>query len=494
MAADSQTTPPTMPNAGVNGYLPPMTRFRSALDVGAAIARKDISPVEVLDHYLAQTDAINPALNAFCLRDDDRARADASAAADELAKHPDAERSPLFGVPIPIKDLHDAAGWPTTHGSWGSSPDPVAADDLPVGRLRAAGLIFMGKTTAPELGTISFTESERLGITRNPWDTTRTPAGSSGGSGAAVASGMAPIGHASDGAGSIRSPASVNNLVGLKSSRNRITMRTEILTGGATQGALTRTVADTAAALDIMAAFDPGAFNNAPPPSRPYLSEIGEDPGRLRIAVALQAPLPTDIEPGVAASIEVAVAALSKLGHHVERNEDVWPDPGAFIDGFFKVWGTGSSGAPVDPERLEPLNKALREQGNALSSIEYVDALISLQDLTRGWVGRWGTDWDVLVTPTIAVEPPRVGACWEGYPEDPIIPLMNCFPMGVFTAPFNLTGLPAISLPLHITDSGLPIGVQFVAGPWREDLLIRLGHQLEELIGWPDLWPALAAD
>ncbi len=139
-----------------------MTRFRSALDVGAAIARKDISPVEVLDHFLAQVDAINPTLNAFCLRDDERARADAAAAADDLAKHPNVDRSPLFGVPIPIKDLHDVEGWPTTHGSWGSSPDPVSADDLPVGRLRAAGLVFMGKTTTPELGTISFTESERL--------------------------------------------------------------------------------------------------------------------------------------------------------------------------------------------------------------------------------------------------------------------------------------------------------------------------------------------
>jgi len=469
-----------------------MTIFRSAVDLGEAIARREVSPLEALDAYLERVERFDPELNAFCLRDDDRARADARRVGEALIADPDALRSPLYGVPIPIKDLHDAQGWPTTHGSWGSSPDPVEADDLPVGRLRAAGLVLMGKTTAPELGTISFTESDRLGITRNPWDTTRTPAGSSGGAGAAVAVGMAPIGHASDGAGSIRSPASVNNLVGLKPSRNRITTQAEILTGGATQGVVSRTVADTAAALDIMSAFDPGAFNNAPPPARPYLAEVGADPGRLRVAVAVEGAIPTVIEPGVRDAVAIAAKWMAELGHEVVEREDVWPDPGQFIDGFFKVWGTGSSGSGVDPEKMEPLNKALREQGTALGSIDYVDALISIQLLARNWAGRWGQDWDVLLTPTIGVEPPLVGACWEGAELDPTLPLMNCFPMGVYTAPFNLSGFPAISLPVHVTDSGLPIGVQIAAGPFDDALLIRLGSQLETAIGWADLWPAMA--
>jgi amidase len=465
--------------------------FRSALECGDAIARKEVNPVEVLDAYLARVDRLDPELNAFCLRDDERARADARAAADALLAEPDARRSPFFGVPIPIKDLHDAAGWPTTHASFGSSPDPAPADALPVGRLRAAGMVFMGKTTTPELGTIALTESERFGVSRNPWDPSRTPAGSSGGAAAAVAVGMAPIAHGSDGGGSIRSPSSVCNLVGLKPSRHRITSEVEVYHGGATQGVLTRTVADTAAALDVLAVFDPGAWNNAPAPARPFRQEVGADPGRLRVAMCIDNALGLPYDQAVADGVRHTASLLAELGHEVVERTDVWPDPELFLDGFMTVWNTGS--ADLELTTLEPLNRALREAGEATSSIRYVEAVMTLQRECRKIVGRWGADWDLLLIPTIGIEPPPVGMCWEGYPEDPLAPMALNMPMGLYTAPFNIAGLPAISVPTYVTEGGLPIGSQLVGPPWRDDLLIRVASQLEEVVGWPDRWPPMAA-
>ena len=460
-----------------------MHPHRSALDAGAAIARRDVSPLELLDSYLAAVDRLDPVLNAFCLRDDDRARADARRLGDELVAAPGAPRSPLFGVPIPIKDLHDVEGWPTTHGSMGTTDDPRPADDVPVARLRAAGMVFMGKTTTPELGTIAVTESERLGTTRNPWDPAHTPAGSSGGAAAAVASGMAPIAHGSDGGGSLRSPASACNLVGLKASRNRIPETVESLLGTATQGVVSRTVADTAAALDILSAFDPCAWNNAPPPARPFLDEVGADPGHLRVAVCFDNALGYDVDPSVAAAAAHTAALLADAGHDVVEwaGAKVWPDPERFLDGFMAVWNTGSAGVPTD--RLEALNRALRDSAEATSSITFAESVRILQGLAREVCGRWGPDWDLLVTPTMAIEPPEVGAAWAGYPDDPMAPLAFVMPMGVFTAPFNVCGLPAISVPTTLAPSGLPIGTQLVAGPWRDDVLIRVASRLEEQVG-----------
>ncbi len=256
-----------------------MTRFDSALDLAAAIRARSISPTEALEHHLGVVDRLDPTLNAFAFRDDDRARADAAAATELVASTPAEELPPFCGVPIPIKDLNRVQGWPTTYGSRGVPEGPEPTDDPPVARLRSAGFVFMGKTTTPEFGTISMTESERLGVTRNPWNTDHTPGGSSGGAGAAVAAGMAPIAHASDGGGSIRIPASCNGLVGLKASRNRITNLVESMTSASTSGVVTRTVADTAAALDVLAEFDRGAWNVAPPHPGAFLDEVGHRSG-----------------------------------------------------------------------------------------------------------------------------------------------------------------------------------------------------------------------
>lgn len=467
-------------------------RFDSALDAAAAVRRKEVSPSELMDHYLAEVDRLDPQLNAFAFRDDDRARAWAAESTEMVARTPADELPPFAGVPIPIKDLDDVAGWPTTFGSRGTPTGPAAEDVPEVARLRAAGFVVMGKTTTPEFGTVSMTESERLGITRNPWNTDHTPGGSSGGAAAAVASGMAPIAHASDGGGSIRIPASCNGLVGLKASRNRITGLVESVFGASTVGVESWTVADTAAALDALAAYDTGSWNLAPPPARPYAQEVGVDPGRLRILVTPDNAIGVPVDPACVAAVEAAASLLESLGHEVVTDGLTYPDPGKFLEGFLSAWTTLSAGVPVvDEDVLEPHNRANRAQARALDAMSMVEAVQSLQLLSRRFVEQFGTAFDVLVTPTMAVEPPQVGTVWAGMDDDPMAPLFNCTPMAAYTAVFNVTGQPAISLPLHTAPSGLPVGVQFAAGAWQEDLLVRLASQVEAAAPWSDRRPSV---
>ncbi len=470
---------------------PDLPPFGSALEVADAIRRREVSPTEVLDLYLARIDRIDPDLGAVVLRDDERARADARSAEERLLEGGDLP--PFLGVPIPIKDLDDVAGWPTTYGSRATPSGPAAEDSLVVRRLRDAGFVLLGKTATPEFGTISFTESERFGPTRNPWDTSRTPGGSSGGAGAAVAAGLAPVAHASDGGGSIRIPASCNGLVGLKPARNRVTGVVEELASASTSGVVSRTVADTAALLDVLSAADPGAWNHAPPPSRPYLGEVGADPGALRVRVSTSNPLGLPVEPDVEAALEVAAGILASLGHHVEMGPPSWPDAGEFLVGFLTVWSTISAGVPiVDESLLEAHNRVERERARATDAITYVESVAALQRASREFTAQFGRDLDVLVTPTMAVLPPTVGSVWAGGSEDPAAPITNCTPMATFTALHNVTGQPAISLPIHRTAAGLPVGVQFAAGPWRDDLLIRLASQIEAATPWAEHWPDLA--
>ena len=469
-----------------------MTRFDSALDVAAAIRSKKISPVEVLEHYLAQADTFDPTLNAFALRDDETALADARAAADLVARAETQDLPPFIGVPIPIKDLNDVQGWPTSHGSLGVPNTPAEFDCPQVQRFREAGFVLMGKTTTPEFGTISMTESQRFGATRNPWNPTHTPGGSSGGAGAAVAAGMAPIAHASDGGGSIRIPASCNGLVGLKPSRNRVTGAAEKMTAASTSGVVTRNVADTAAALDVLAERDAGAWNLAPAPERPFAQEVGADPGKLRIRVAVSSPLGVPVDPACAEAVSHAADLLADLGHEVTESSPQWPQASMFAEGFLTVWSTITAGIPgLDPERIEPHNLANLTKALSTSSIAFTEATLMLQQASRVMTAQFGRDFDVLVTPTMAVEPPLVGSIWEGTEAEPSMALFNAMPMAAYTAIFNVTGQPALSLPLHTSDSGLPVGVQFVASPWQEATLIRLASQIELAQPWSGRWPSM---
>jgi amidase len=464
---------------------------RSATELAAAIAAKNLSPLEAMEAYLARVDAIDPQLNAFALRDDERVLADARAATERISRSTD-DLGPLFGVPVPIKDLDDVEGWPTTLGSWASSDEPRPADGRIAERMRRAGAVLMGKTTTPEFGTVSYTESDRLGITRNPWNTDHTPGGSSGGAAAAVSVGMAPIAHASDGGGSIRIPASCCGLVGLKPGRHRITEDYELMGGGATGGVVSRTVADTALALDVLAVRDPLGWNMAPPPERPFRDEVGRDPGRLRVAVCLESPLGVPVDPEPRRVAERAVELLAGAGHEILDVAVRWPDPATVLTAFMTIWSTGSALYDLPhPERVEPHDRPVEPRPTADA---YARSLRDLQLATRLLAGQLIEDFDLLVTPTMAVEPPKVGTWLEGVDleHNPGQAILNCLPMATFTAIFNMTGLPAISLPVDLAASGLPVGAQLVAGPWQEARLLRVAAQLEDAVRWHERWPAMA--
>ncbi|MFT4569146.1 MAG: amidase [Hyphomicrobiaceae bacterium] len=468
--------------------------YCSARELAKAIRTKKVDPLDVVDGYLERMDAINPRLNAVVWRRDEELRDEARELA--LAIGRGEELGPLAGVPIPIKDLTDVAGWPTTFGSRGAEGRIATETAHVAAALRDAGALLMCRTNTPEFGTVSVTENELFGATRNPYDLSRTPGGSSGGAAACVAAGLAPVAHANDGGGSIRMPASCCNLVGLKPSRGRVSsgpVICDVMHGGAVEGAVTRTVADTALILDAISGFDTGAWYNAPSPARPFLEEVGRSPGRLRVAFCTTSPTGGATAPECVEAVHAAARLLEGLGHEVFEGGPQWPDPGEVISAFLTVWNTGSAYWDVqDWERIEPLNAALRAQAAATNSLEYVKGLTELQAHSRRIVGAWGRDFDLLLTPTVATLPPPIGYLWETADKDPGEAIMRAAEMAPYTVLFNVTGQPAISLPLHVTDSGIPVGVQLVGAPWDEAGLIRISSQLEEAAGWADRHPDLA--
>jgi amidase len=471
-----------------------MDAFTPAVEIAAAIRRKEISPVEVADLYLDRIEQFDGTLNAFCHRADDEVRGAAKRAADVVATSDTTDLPPFFGVPLPIKDLNAVAGWPSTRGSRGTSWEPQTESDLVVERFVEAGFILLGMTNAPEFGTVSYTESDAHGVTRNPWNPDHTPGGSSGGAGAAVASGMAPIAHASDGGGSIRIPAACNGLVGLKPSRNRVPNRVNELEGLATSGVLTRTVLDTATALDIIGRPDPLGWYNAPPPAERFATSAALPPPRLRVGYTIAPPLEMEVAPACVAAVSKTVDALAANGHEVYEVSLSVPDADAFVESFGLIWNTGSAGIPIEDWRLvEPLNRTLHEAGKATDSVAYVEAVQQTQRLARPLMAQFIDTFDVLVTPTMATLAPRCGSVWEGADEDPLIALLNCYPMAIFTSIFNVTGLPAISVPVHHDEeSGLPACVQIAAGPWRDDLALQVAAQLEIALPWKDRRPPIS--
>jgi amidase len=472
----------------------PIDPFTPAVDLAAAIRRQEVSPVEVADTYLDRMDELDPRLNAFCHRADGDVRKAASAAADAVVRAASPEDLPPFhGVPLPVKDLVDVAGWPTTHGSAGASPAPAAVSDPVVQRFVDAGFVLLGKTTTSEFGTVPFTESEALGVSRNPWDPDRTPGGSSSGAGAAVAAGMAPIAHAEDGGGSIRIPASCTGLVGLKPTRGLVTNVTVEVEGFATSGVVTRTVADTAAALDVLARHDPAAWWSPPTPGRSFASALAAaSPTGLRIGVLADSPIDgIGVDPACAAAVDATLRTLESLGHHVVDTPLPVPPADELIAAFTTIWNVGGAGiALAEPDRVEPHNRALRDAARAIDSWAYAEGVKTTQQFSRRIVEAFVTSFDLLVTPTMACLPPPIGAWRAGTDDDPLMALLNSYPMAVFTSLFNVTGQPAISVPVHHDDAtGLPVGVQIVAAPWREDLLLQVSRALELAHPWADRRP-----
>ncbi len=468
-----------------------MDEHTSALDVASAIRTMDVSPLEVLDATLARIDARNPALNAVIWRNDAEARAEAKVLGDRIAAGTD-DLPPFAGVPLPIKDLLTVTGQPVTYGSEGAPAGPSTVTEPVADAFRRAGFILTGRTNTPEFGSITVTENSRFGATRNPWNPAHTSGGSSGGAGTAVASGMFAVAHASDGGGSIRIPASCCGLVGLKPSRGRVASIVPGWQGMSTDGALTRTVADSAAVLDVISAPDPHAWWNAPRPERPYADEVGADPGRLRVALCTVSALGLPVADGPVAAVEHAGRLLEAAGHQVTWLEADVFDP-AGLGPFLHVVNSGAAEVDgLDWDRVEPHNQAARRAAEGVDSLAFVRSLSELKLLTRSILRRFDHEFDLLVTPTMTIEPPEVGlleAVHAGAGTG--MPPMEIVAMAAFTAVFNITGQPAVSLPLYQAPSGLPVGVQLVAGPWQEARLVRVASQLEQADPWAGRHPTV---
>lgn len=481
-----------------------MTDDLSHLDATAQaelVRSGEASPLELVEAAIERVERVNPLLNAVITPLYDGARA--QAASEHL---PD---GPLRGVPFVLKDLSaHSAGDPFHEGmaflkerDWTEREDTVLA-----ARFRSAGLITIGKTNTPELGILPTTEPAAYGPTRNPWDTSRSTGGSSGGSAAAVAAGLVPIGHANDGGGSIRIPASECGLVGLKPTRARVSSGPEFgdVMGGLTcELVVSRSVRDTALVLDAVHGMAPGDPYAAPDPTRPFLEELGAAPGRLRVGVMTQSPGGVSaVHPDCVAAVEAAGRLLESVGHHVDVSHPKALDDPEYAGHFITNWAAGAAweldywvrrtGDEIGPADVEPLTWALAELGRSSTAAEWLWSREWLQANAREIAAWWTEGHDLLLTPTIAEPPPPLGT-FDSPPDNPLHGLFRAAEVVPFTPPFNGTGQPAISLPLHWNADGLPIGVQLVARFGREDVLLRVAAQLEAAQPWSDRSPPVHA-
>src|SRR5215213_11928423 len=468
----------------------------TAVGIAAAVRSGQVAPAEVLEQHLERIAALDGRLGAFRLLRTEEVRAEARA----LEQRGDLGGLPLAGVPVAVKDNVDVAGCPTRNGSAATSPEPAAADDELVRRLREAGALVVGKTSVPDLCLWPSTESEAFGASRNPWSLDHTPGGSSGGAAAAVAAGMVPAAHASDGGGSIRIPASACGLVGLKVSRGRTSLAPAGDESGLTvQHAVTRSVRDTAAILDATAGAGPGDMAVAPPPARPWLEEVGADPGRLRIGLLSTSPA-GELHPECREAALGAGRLLESLGHHVEESHPAALDhPEETGRTFLARWSTGARTAMIAAGRLagrelgeddvEPPTWVMASIGDATSGVDLALALAASAAYTRELASWWAGGFDLLVSPVLGEPPWPLGDLVVARGEDPVPLMQRTTTLVPFTTHFNISGQPAISLPLHWTPDGLPVGVQLVAAYGREDLLIQVASQLEAAAPWADRRP-----
>jgi amidase len=467
--------------------------FKPATELANLIRGGDISSRELVETSLERIEALEPELNAFAHLDPEGALA----AADLV--RPGDER-PFAGVPIAIKDTAEVAGWPYTLGSDVFGDFVPSYDAFVVRRLREAGFVFVGKTSLPEFGILPVTEPRRFGPTRNPWDTERTPGGSSGGAAAAVAAGMLPLAHGSDGGGSIRSPAVCCGLVGLKPSRGRVSRGPDQGEDFLVQdGVLTRTVAETAELLDVLAGYEPGDASWAPPPPEPFAAAVGREPGRLRIGFTTDAAIQAEVDPQCQRAVRDAAELLSSLCHEVEEVDAPWAGQD-LLRVFTLVFGTPVAmgvffGAQVtgrepSEELVEPLTWTIWNGIRERTALDYLLARTQLSAASRAIVALWN-DFDVVMTPALAQRPVRIGEI-DACSDDPWEDFRRSGEFTPYTAVFNVTGQPAISLPLFHGDDGLPLGVQLAGRPADETTLLSLAAQLEAARPWANRRPELA--
>ncbi len=488
---------------------------QDAIGLAHLVARREVSALEVLEAALERADARNPRLNAIVARYDDEARAHARGPLPQ---------GPLAGVPFLLKDLLTAwAGHPVTAGSRFLQGVVTPDDSGVVQRLKAAGLVLFGQTNAPEFGIKPVTEPEARGPCRNPWSLEHTPGGSSGGSAAAVAARIVPAAHGNDGGGSLRIPAACCGAFALKASRGRVSFGPEhgaILSGLAVEGVITRSVRDSAALLDVLSGPCLGDPCATPAPSRPFLAEVGTPPGRLRVAVTRRSLFARTTHPECAAAVEHAARLLTDLGHDVEEaHPDIAREPlihahlvvlaaevGADLSRLVSALGRRPRSGELEAETL-----VLAAAGRRLSAAELVKAEAEMHRAARALAAFHATH-DVLVTPTLAQPPARIGALALRPAERLALRTVAAVPARFLvealfesiiasrsfdatgnTMLFNQTGQPAMSVPLHTSPQGLPIGVQIAGRFGEEATLFRLAAQLEAAQPWAARLPPVAA-
>ncbi|RNL85811.1 amidase [Halostreptopolyspora alba] len=468
---------PRSPRAGSPAALP-------ATELLAGYARGDLSPVEATDAVLDTIERNDPALNAFCLVAPDEARAAARASEERWRRGEPAGR--LDGVPTSIKDMMLTRGWPTLRGSLNTDRDQQWEEDSPaVARLREQAAVFVGKTTTPELAWKGVTDSPLTGITRNPWDPTKTPGGSSGGASAAVASGMAPLATGTDAGGSVRIPASFTGIFALKPTRGLVPHHPASAFGTlAHSGPMTRTVADAALMLDVLAQPDPRDWGALPTPDVSFTEGLRRSVSGLRVAFS-----PTlghvRVDAQVARIVAEAVRAFEELGAHVEQTD---PDIYECVDDFHVLWFTGAAKATegltaAQRERLDPGLREIVEQGLTYSAQDYVTAMVTRMDLGRR-MGLFHQDYDLLLTPTMPI--PAFEAGLEVPPDSPD---RRWTSWAGFSYPFNMTEQPAASVPCGFTEEGLPVGLQIVGPRHSDALVLAASHAFERARPWADAWP-----
>ncbi len=469
--------------------------FRPVQELAGLVRDGQLTARELVEESLRSIEALEPQVNAFT-----HVAADSAlAAADEIGP---GDPRPFAGVPIAIKDNRPVAGMPLTMCSdlWGDFTPGV--DAFLVSRLKNAGFVVVGKTALPEMGILPTTESRRFGPTRNPWDLDRTPGGSSGGSAAAVAAGMVPIAHGNDGGGSTRIPAACCGLVGLKPTRNRVSVGPFSGESPLTvDGVLTRTVGETASVLDILAGYEPGDANWAPPPAVPFAQAATDAPGRLRIAVTLASPLAdAELDPECARGATEAAAMLEALGHEVIEIESPWPTDD-LVSEFTRLFGTQVSfatflaaqlsGREATEDDLEPLTWGMYQHAQETRALDYLATQERLAGVSRVIIGTLGA-YDAVLTPALAQRPLRIGEV-HGRGPDPWEHFRRSGLFTPYTALVNVVGLPALSLPLVHGGDGLPVGSQLIGRPAAEGALLALAAQLEAAHPWADRQAPLAS-
>ncbi|MCB9413218.1 MAG: amidase [Actinobacteria bacterium] len=465
----------------------------TALEQGRAIARGELSSVEITRHYLSRSERLDEEVGAFVRLLPELALAGAAAADSAISAGQRPPDQPLFGVVCPVKDLDLVAGVPTSFGN-PALEVTLDVDSNVVAALRGAGLVITGKTSTPEIGLPCYTEPDRLPTARNPWDLGRSAAGSSGGAAAAVAAGLAPLAQGSDGGGSIRLPAAVCGLVGIKPSRGRVSSGPFSYGVGdlATSGPLARTVADAAALLDVMSSHSgPGDPLHAPPSAGSFLAAATRAPGRLRIG-CYTSPVVGHTEPSadVRSAIDSTVELLTELGHEVVAIDP--PFDRSAVGLFEVLWSASAAGLDLPPHvesTLTPLTAHLRERGRSYHAGELAAALAQIRVMARSAILATA-EFDAVLSPTATDVAFPVGSMRND--ADPAADFEAQKQWASYTAICNVTGQPAINVPLNWSREGLPVGVQLAGRPYDESLIISLSAQLEEARPWlkrhPSLW------